>query len=499
MKNTFDPGRDIVLHYGEYTPGIDCKRQYILGDATACNAITVPSRNDLAGRILAESGPQPGCVLMPIADKPTLMYCKELLESKHLQMKTVERFGKTWICQILDNVRPIADLPSIHQYRGKFAGRPAVVVSPGPSLSKNLAKLREANAVIIAGTHSLHALQAAGIRPDVTIVADPGHHPRHIEGIEPGFLKIVAAALTVRRYWFDTECEGMFTFAGNGQIDAWISSCFDEEWSVSTGGSVACSAMTIARIFGCNPITFVGQDLALGKDGEIYTAETEDGDLRMEKTPAGSLVRLRKGVLVSDHERMMKVPGYYGGMVVTTQSLAAFRTWFCTVAAEDKQTRYINATEGGAFIDGMDHIPFSEALKEMAEPFSPDFSVDVPPRRPAMRKMLKRMLRASTPAEYRTDKCQAAFAKHEDGPCQETANTITDAMNKLRPVMDTFALYPLYNHGRVVEIDERERHARNPGEQLQAWFLAAHLARRGVDFFGAYLRRAVADLSGDKS
>jgi hypothetical protein len=62
----------------------------------------------------------------------------------------------------------------------------------------------------------------------------------------------------------------------------------------------------------------------------------------------------------------MKLPGYYGGEVVTRQDYAQFHNDFEKLAgyenAKANPIRLINATEGGAYIPGFEHIPLAKAI-----------------------------------------------------------------------------------------------------------------------------------------
>ncbi len=61
-----------------------------------------------------------------------------------------------------------------------------------------------------------------------------------------------------------------------------------------------------------------------------------------------------------------EVAGYYGGEVVTRQDYAQFHNDFEKLAgfenAKANPIRLINATEGGAYIQGFEHIPLAEAI-----------------------------------------------------------------------------------------------------------------------------------------
>src|SRR5262249_33714094 len=146
------------------------------------------------------------------------------LRAKRLHLVTVERQGATWLLQGLDNLAHLARRPSIAAWRGALRGQPAIVVSPGPSLSKNIRTLAElqGRAVLIAGTHALTALSRAGIVPDVAIAADAGDLSRHYEGVDLAALAALAVGATCRRASFELPVRRIAGFASNGVLDDWI-------------------------------------------------------------------------------------------------------------------------------------------------------------------------------------------------------------------------------------------------------------------------------------
>src|SRR6185503_4743165 len=95
--------------------------------------------------------------------------------ARAMQQKTLADAGPTWLLQGLANLPALAAHASIAGLRGAFAGRPCVLVSPGPSLAKNVDALRElaARALILSGTHALSALARAGVVPHFVVCADP--------------------------------------------------------------------------------------------------------------------------------------------------------------------------------------------------------------------------------------------------------------------------------------------------------------------------------------
>ena len=76
---------------------------------------------------------------------------------------------------VLDNLNNLIRYQQTSALHGKFGGMPGVIVSPGPSLQKNLEILKKikGKAIIICVLRVLGTLLQNGIEPDIVIQADP--------------------------------------------------------------------------------------------------------------------------------------------------------------------------------------------------------------------------------------------------------------------------------------------------------------------------------------
>lgn len=343
------------------------------------------SPSELFQAILALPGALPAHVLVhrgggvaPALHQDIARTVQGALRSKALQMRTVAASGTTWLLQGLANLPALADHPSIAPLRGSFAGAPCLLVSPGPSLAKNIGQLRQlkGRALIVSGTHSLHALSAAGIVPDLTVCADPGDLGRHWDGVPLEGVEAFVAGATCRPETFTAGARRLFSFASNGRLDDWIFEPLGERAVLATGGSVSCSQLSLALHLGCDPIAFVGQDLSF--TDRFYVATGLDGDAQVElagqhafvlKKPEGAQgpgTTLADGsVQFTIPQPILEVPGWAGGTVRTTPTLKAFLDWFEAVAGSlHGSPRLFNCTEGGAHIAGLEHLPLAQVARE---------------------------------------------------------------------------------------------------------------------------------------
>lgn len=313
------------------------------------------------------------------ATEDLLEAAREGTEAATANRGTIDSFGPVWVQQGLRNLPALSQHPSIVPLRDAFAGKPAVIVAPGPSLERNISELAawKGRAVIIAVSHALGSLTHAGIRPDLVIAVDPQDIRYHFtdEGVR-GVEALILGA-TVHPDVLRLPAKRIFTFAGNTALDRWIYEAFGEEAGLHNGGSVSTSAFSLALHLGCDPVVLVGQDLCY-PHGRAYAEGCPDSGARMVELEGrlslagysegySQLAKVRTGG--SPVERRVDVPAIEGGTVPTSFSFLLFLRWFrATATSLDGSRRLLNCTEGGARIDGFEHLPLAEAGTRLAGP-----------------------------------------------------------------------------------------------------------------------------------
>ena len=198
------------------------------------------------------------------------------------KFNTVNRADTT---RILNNLANMAIYEQTSILHSQFSGRAAIIVSPGPSLEKNIELLKDVKgrAVIICVLHALRDLQISGVDPDMVVHVDP----RDLKTVNS---KKNGKVTSLWNQWIDGndlskvnlvvsnyQRPNMFEVSAKNVI--WMSSglpigellpidVFDYE---RVGGSVSHAAFDLAVELGCTSIALVGQDLAFSKDGANYT------------------------------------------------------------------------------------------------------------------------------------------------------------------------------------------------------------------------------------
>ncbi len=84
-------------------------------------------------------------------------------------------FQKYGLMLFLKNIRIMSKGIPLDEFKDKYQNKPAIIVSAGPSLKKNIHLLKEAQDrfIIITGGRTLKALIDAGVTPHFVCIIDP--------------------------------------------------------------------------------------------------------------------------------------------------------------------------------------------------------------------------------------------------------------------------------------------------------------------------------------
>ncbi len=396
LPATWDVTRDLVVLVG---PGLERVAEMLVdlgqhrvlavvatGHTGYPSAVTVVADVDEAGQAVRAMTPCPPerVVVRSLAGaEPELDAA--IAEAVHaglcdvrVHQNTVSAFSSTWLDQGVTNLDAIARWPSVDAIGDRFAGVPMIICAPGPSLATNVARLREARgrAIIVAFSHSLRPLRAAGVVPDLVLTVDPQDVRYHFH---PGDLDGVAAMIngaTVHPSLWQMRVPRCFSLASNGALDQWLYQALGDCPDVPSGGSVATTALSLGLRWRCDPIVMVGLDLSFpgGRyyvetscDGDARAVVSDDGRVHVAGWSDGFRAMKAAGGPAAARERLIELPAWAGGTVPSSFMFAMFHRWFVdTARREASPERILNCTEGGAFIDGMGHLPLADVLPRLS-------------------------------------------------------------------------------------------------------------------------------------
>ena len=257
----------------------------------------------------------------------------------------------------LANLKPMLEDPGIISFKNLFKGKPAVVVGAGPSLNKNIGLLKEASskALLVCVDAALKPLLKAGIRPHIVTTMERTEGTIDFYANLSGLEDIFFVFCTVIHPNIYKVYKGPKIIANRYQeISDWLSI---NPGSLSGSPVVGNLAFNIAEYIGCNPIIMVGQDLSFKSTGSTHVNGFVFGTLEVYR-----------------ERGMSEVKGNYGDVLMTNASFSESK------ASLEKQIRgfdglCINATEGGAKINGTLFIDLKTSLKRYCTDTFDDLSL----------------------------------------------------------------------------------------------------------------------------
>jgi len=274
----------------------------------------------------------------------------------------------------------LRNIPRLHEARpvdvldGRFAGVPAVVVAAGPSLDKNLHLLHEIGdkAVIITMNRCASIFQGEGLTPHLLVASD--RHELlpdvHLAGIGEDVLQNFVLRPSVHPRMLDLPAARTFLFTDGSAHESGLVEALGHSSRAVGGGTVGHSCFLLAFHMGCDPIVLVGQDLAYSGE-RAYSSRDLDADKRLVIGETGDLGEIRDTDGVADtygtrsEFQVDVVPGWGGGEVRTSVGFHRFIDFYDVMLRamrEERALTCINATEGGAHLEGMEELPLREVI-----------------------------------------------------------------------------------------------------------------------------------------
>lgn len=229
-------------------------------------------------------------------------------------------------------------------------GIPAIVVAAGPSLDKNIKELKNAKgrSIIISTDTALKPLSLAGIVPDIAVIMDGKKDEKYLSEADSRQVPLICTPRCGKDFLHLHTGIKFFTDDFCNHINAFMKTTGKELVRLASGGSVANDCFFVAKMFHCNTIIMLGQDLA-------YTGD---------KTHSGVTVRGSVKTEIEELEHVVMDTDINGNPIRSSQEFRLYREWFEKQIAENPKLNVIDATEGGVRIAGSKLMTAKDAIAE---------------------------------------------------------------------------------------------------------------------------------------
>lgn len=293
----------------------------------------------------------------------------------------------------IDALEKKVQIPPLSVLKNKFENIPAIIVSAGPSLGKNIEILKkyQDKAIIFCVGTAYKTLMKSGIKPDFLNVIEMYDCSTQIENQSTEDVNFISEAYTNKKFHEFQYKSKFLTLSKENIANIWFSKLIKENIDIyETKGTVSYNALNSAKILGCNPIILLGQDLAY-TDGKCYAENSAYSSLRCQMNPTTNKPEIvvdnfedyRRSVFGDEHsydeekqknyvehkltelnESLAFVKGQNGNILPTEQGYALFIEYFKDFAKRNNEsTTLINASIDGAYIDGYEHLPLEVAIE----------------------------------------------------------------------------------------------------------------------------------------
>jgi Uncharacterized protein conserved in bacteria len=264
--------------------------------------------------------------------------------------KNTERIlSKSIISNLLNNLKYIKEGNIVSDFEGDFGEAPAIIVSAGPSLNKNVQNLKEAKgkAVIFCTDTAMKYVLAHNIIPDFIVTLDPNKSMGHFFADERCFDIPMLCLAEARHENLKYHRSRKIFYSLDSFLTQFYIKNGKKVKNLNSGGSVATGAFSVCVALGFKEIILIGQDLAY--DGKFTHAG--------ERSDHG-------GKLASDARLIEDVNG---NMIYTRGDWYLYLNWFEQAIESIKNIEVVDATEGGAKIKGTKIMTLKEAITAYCE------------------------------------------------------------------------------------------------------------------------------------
>ena len=258
----------------------------------------------------------------------------------------------------LSNAKEILKTPYISCLKDRYKDVPAYIVANGPSLDKNIQQLKNVKdkGLIISTESAIIPLMKNDIKPDILTVIErtPNTYNYHFENNKyPEDITLLCLGLVDKRVLPSFKGLKIPIFRRGETISQWLNKFIGDGSAIDAGANVSHLAFGLAVYLGADPIVFVGQDYAYGSEGSTHSKDSIYYEEKGRK--ASENIQSRPAVYVESNE---------GTMIPSNRLWVDFKHGLENIISSHKDKTIINATEGGAKIEGVACEKLQDVIKK---------------------------------------------------------------------------------------------------------------------------------------
>lgn len=199
----------------------------------------------------------------------------EVVESTKMTVLTSLVQVRTTVRNATQNLDRYVQSPGVAELAGACSGRAGIVVSAGPSLSRNVHLLTRPGlrdrCVIVAVQTVIKPLLERGIKPHFVTALDHSEISRRFyEGLTAADVEGITLVAEPKVNPAVIEAwPGALRMVGDATLDRILGELATGHGALTAGATVAHLAYYLARHLGCDPVALIGQDLGF-TDGQYY-------------------------------------------------------------------------------------------------------------------------------------------------------------------------------------------------------------------------------------
>jgi hypothetical protein len=287
---------------------------------------------------------------------------KNALEILLMERRFPAMFGDLEQVNISLNEEKAKKSPGINILKNFHSGRPALMVSAGPSLDNVLPYLKHLQNIFVLTCvdTAFPALLKNGIYPDYVFSLDPQYESAfHFAEYTKGSTKLIYTPTANHNILknFTGECFVIYKEGNSLSQQEEI----EQKGTTQAGGSVACLGVDALIQFGCDPIFLIGQDCALTSDRYYSKHSRFNQQLFSQISGSAQLNMLHHRKFQT--KKPVKIKNTYGNEILTDQLMYSYLRNLEEISMQNKNTRIYNLCSQGAAIEGTHPIYSISELK----------------------------------------------------------------------------------------------------------------------------------------